>query len=40
MTVFNVSDKHEPPMQVCNRQGDDGGQDNDTSRKSWAEAQG
>ena len=25
MTVFNVSDKHEPPMQVCNRQGDDGG---------------
>ena len=25
MTVFNASDKHEPPMQVCNRQGDDGG---------------
>lgn len=25
MTVFNVSDKHEPLMQVCNRQGDDGG---------------
>ncbi len=25
MTVFNVSDKHEPPIQVCNRQGDDGG---------------
>ena len=25
MTVFNVSDKYEPPMLVCNRQGDDGG---------------
>ena len=25
MTVLNVSDKHEPLMQVCNRQGDDGG---------------
>ena len=25
MTVFNESDKHRPPMLVCNRQGDDGG---------------
>ena len=24
MTVFNESDKHRPPMLVCNRQGDDG----------------
>ena len=40
MTVFNASD-NEPPLPDSNRQGDDGGgQDNDTSRKSWAEAQG
>ena len=25
MTVFNVSDKHEPPLPASNRQGDDGG---------------
>ena len=25
MTVFNVSDKHEPPMSASNRQGDDDG---------------
>ena len=25
MTVFNVSDKHEPPMSASSWQGDDGG---------------
>ena len=25
MTVFNVSDKHEPSIPASNRQGDDGG---------------
>lgn len=25
MTVFNVSDKHEPSMPACNWQGDNGG---------------